>query len=111
MRVGFSEYHAVGSPAAAYLVRQGRWAYHHYVGFEPELFDEEKDPGQAVNLAGQEAHAEAVAHMEALLRERLDPVAVDRRAKDDQYALMARHGGREAALGLGPLGATPVPTP
>lgn len=111
MRVGFSEYHAVGSPSAAYLVRQGRWAYHHYVGYEPELFDEETDPGQAVNLAAEPAQASVVAHMESLLRARLDPEAVDRRAKDDQDALIARMGGREAALGLGPVGATPVPSP
>ena len=111
MRVGFSEYHAVGSPSAAYLVRQGRWAYHHYVGYQPELFDEETDPGQTVNLATEPGQASIVAHMESLLRARLDPVAVDRRAKNDQNALVARVGGREAALGLGPDGATPVPSP
>lgn len=110
MRVGFSEYHAVGSPSAAYLVRQGRWAYHHYVGFEPELFDEAADPGQTVDLAADPAHAPVVAQMEALLRARLDPQAVDRRAKQDQNALVARFGGRTAALQLGPKGATPVPS-
>ena len=40
----------------------------------------------------------------------LDPVAVDRLAKDDQNALVDRHGGREAALAVGKIGATPVPT-
>jgi choline-sulfatase len=109
-RVGFSEYHAVGSPSAAYLVRQGRWAYHHYVGYEPELFDEATDPGQAVNLAAEPAQAAVVAHMESLLRARLDPVEVDRRAKDDQNALIARFGGRVAALSIGPAGATPAPS-
>jgi choline-sulfatase len=39
----------------------------------------------------------------------LDPVATDARAKADQAALVDRHGGREAALRLGPEGATPVP--
>ena len=108
-RIGFSEYHAVGSPAAAYLVRQGDWAYHHYVGFAPELFDLASDPGQAHNLADEPAHRADVERMEAMLREMLDPVVVDRRAKADQAALVARHGGREAALRLGPQGATPVP--
>lgn len=108
-RVGFSEYHAVGSPSAAYLVRQGRWAYHHYVGYEPELFDEETDPGQTVNLAADPEHAAVLAHMEGLLRSRLDPVALDRRAKDAQNALVAKVGGRDRALQLGPAGATPVP--
>ena len=109
LRVGFSEYHAVGSPSAAYLVRQGRWAYHHYVGYPPELFDEQADPGQVVNLAADPAQASVVAHFEALLHERLDPMAVDRRAKDAQNARVAEFGGRKAALQLGPKGATPVP--
>ncbi len=109
MRVGFSEYHAVGSPSAAFLVRQGRWSYHHYVGYAPELFDEESDSGQAKNLAANPAFATVLAHMDASLRARLDPQAVDRRAKDAQSALVARFGGREAAWQLGPSGATPVP--
>jgi choline-sulfatase len=108
-RVGFSEYHAVGSPSAAYLVRQDRWAYHHYVGFEPELFDLEADPGQGRDLAGEAGCFGVREHFEGLLRGMLDPVATDARAKADQAVLVDRHGGREAALGLGPEGATPVP--
>jgi choline-sulfatase len=109
LRVGFSEYHAVGSPSAAYMVRQERWAYHHYVGYPPELFDEHADPGQTVNLAADPTHASVVEHMQALLNARLDPAATDRRAKGAQNALVAGFGGREAALQLGPQGATPVP--
>ena len=45
---------------------------------------------------------------EAALRAMLDPEAVDRRAKDDQNALVARHGGREAALRMGYPGETPA---
>lgn len=108
-RIGFSEYHAVGSPSAAYMLRQGRWAYHHYVGFEPELFDIQADPDQHHDLAGDPAHADTLQHMQALLRAQLDPEAVDRLAKRDQNALVARYGGREQALQTGPKGATPVP--
>lgn len=109
-RVGFSEYHAVGSPSAAYMVRQGRWAYHHYVGFAPELFDVEADPGQTCNLAGGRGLADVQAHLAAVLREMLDPEATDQRAKRDQNALVARMGGREAALRMGPQGASPAPS-
>ena len=47
--------------------------------------------------------------LERDLRAFVDPVAVDRMAKDDQNALVQHHGGRELALGLGKRGATPVP--
>lgn len=109
-RVGFCEYHAVGSPSAAYLVRQGQWAYHHYVGFESELFDMTADPGQCFNVASKEERRSVCERMEKLLTKMLDPQEVDQRAKVDQDALVARFGGREAALRKGPAGASPVPT-
>jgi choline-sulfatase len=108
-REGFSEYHGVGSPSAACLLRRGRWAYHHYVGFAPELFDLDADPGQTRDLADDPRCAAVRDDLSRRLRARLDPEATDRRAKADQAALVARHGGREAALALGPEGATPVP--
>jgi len=108
-RVGFSEYHAVGSPSAAYALWQGRWAYHHYVGHAPELFDRETDPDELRDLAADPAHAATLEHFDALLRTRLDPEGVDRRAKADQAALVASFGGPEAALSVGTLGASPAP--
>jgi choline-sulfatase len=108
-RVGFSEYHAVGSPSAAYMVRQGGWSYHHYVGFEPELFDLVQDPLQTRNLAGKAEHRDVRVRLEALLRGMLDPERVDRQAKEDQNRLVARMGGREASLRMGPQGASPAP--
>jgi choline-sulfatase len=108
-RPGFSEYHAVGSPGAAYMLRQGPWAYHHYVGFAPELFDVHADPDQHHDLAADPAHADVLQRMASLLAQTLDPEQVDRRAKDDQNALVARAGGRDKALQTGPQGATPAP--
>ena len=107
----FSEYHAVGSPSAGFMLKLGRWKYHHYVGYPPELFDLIEDPLEGNDLASQPAARPMVRKMESLLRDRLDPEQVDRRAKDDQNALVQRHGGVERALGLGPRGATPVPSP
>jgi choline-sulfatase len=46
---------------------------------------------------------------EAILRGMLDPEAVDRRAKEDQSAMIARHGGREAVLKAKSPIATPAP--
>ena len=107
-RVGFSEYHAVGAESGAYMLTRGRWKYHHYVGHAPELFDLAADPEELRDLAGDPAHAAVVAELEAALRAMLDPDGVDRRAKDDQNALVASHGGRDAALAKGYPGETPT---
>jgi choline-sulfatase len=48
--------------------------------------------------------------MASLLNQMLDPDVIDQRAKADQDALVTRFGGREAALGKGPMGASPVPS-
>jgi choline-sulfatase len=108
-RVGFSEYHAVGSPSGAFMVTKDRYKYHYYVGYPPELFDLERDPEETRNLAQHPELRQVVAAFEAELRRILDPEAVDRLAKDDQNALVARYGGPDAVRGRGNPGATPTP--
>jgi choline-sulfatase len=110
-RIGFSEYHAVGSPSAAFMLRKGRWTYHHYVGFRPELFDVYADPDQCRDLVDQPEAKPVLEALEALLRTQVDPEGLDRQAKIDQNALIERMGGRDRALQLGPGGASPAPAP
>jgi choline-sulfatase len=111
-RAVLTEYHAVGSPSAGFRLANARHAYHHYVGYRPELFDLVADPGETRDLAA-EPRAPGVdrllAQWHAQLAERLDPLAVDRAARRDQNALVASVGGREAALAIGPPGASPAP--
>ncbi|CAG9171184.1 Choline-sulfatase [Cupriavidus laharis] len=104
-----SEYHAAGSNTAGFMLRKGRWKYHHYVRFEPELFDLETDPEETRNLAADPVHAGALVRMRAALYQICDPEALDVRAKADQLALVERVGGTEVASGIGATGATPVP--
>lgn len=108
-RTVFSEYHAVASPSGAFMVTDARWKYHAYVGYPPELFDLAADPMETVNLAHDPAHTAVAAEMRDRLLAICDPVRVDRAAKTDQNALVARHGGVAAALATGPRGASPVP--
>ena len=108
-RLAFSEYHAIGSEAAGYLLADDRYTYHAYVGYRPELFDLHDDPHELRDLAEDPAYTAVLARFDAQLRAMLDPQAVDRQAKADQAALIARFGGREAAMSTGTPGATPVP--
>jgi choline-sulfatase len=108
-RTVFSEYHAFGAPTASYMLRNGRYKYNYYVGYEPELFDLAKDSGEERNLAPLPAHRAMVVAFEQQLRAIVDPEAVDARAKSDQMKLVARFGGPEKAADIGAPGATPVP--
>ncbi|MXY34056.1 MAG: sulfatase-like hydrolase/transferase [Boseongicola sp. SB0664_bin_43] len=108
-RAVFSEYHAVGSVSGGFMLRRGRWKLNCYVGFEPELFDLEADPEELTDLAPDPGHSETLSELETELRAVCDLEEVNARAFADQDELIARHGGREAALGLGAPGATPPP--
>jgi len=109
-RLAFSEYHAVGSDSAGYMLADNRYKYHHYVGYEPELFDLDNDPFETHDLASDPTYAEIVDCMQKRLCAILDPIEVDTHAKSDQQVLIQKFGGREAALGIGTPGATPVPS-
>jgi choline-sulfatase len=91
------------------MLRQDRWAYHHYVGYEPELFDVIADPGQTINLATSNAHQHICRDLKNVLRNQLDPERTDQKAKFDQDQLVEKFGGREKALTTGVKGASPVP--
>ena len=108
-RAIFSEYHAVGAPSGAFMVRKGRWKYHYYAGYPPELFDLVADPEELVDRAGDPACGGVIADMHATLMSICDPDAVDRAAKDAQARLIDSVGGRDKALELGNTGATPPP--
>jgi len=108
-RLALSEFHAVGSENAAYMLASADFKYHYYVGFEPELFDLRQDAEEARNLAGNPEYAQVLADFEARLRALLDPEAINLQAKADQQRLVDAFGGRDVALRTGTPAATPVP--
>jgi choline-sulfatase len=108
-RATFSEYHAVGAPSGAFMLRKGRWKYHEYIGFPSELFDLGGDPNETTNRAADPSCREVMAALHNDLRRIVDPAAVDQQAKADQRLLVERFGGRETAFRLGTKGATPAP--
>jgi choline-sulfatase len=108
-RAVLSEYHAIGSTGGITLLRKGRWKYVHCVRYRPQLFDLEQDPEERVDRAADPACRAVLAGLQAELRRFCDPEEVDARAKRRQAELLARYGGREAALARGDLNYTPAP--
>jgi len=109
-RVIFSEYHAAGSNTAAFMLRRGRFKLIHYVRHDPELFDLEADPEELHDLAADPTYQLILQALQAELRAICDPEAMDALAKQDQKAMIERHGGVEVAATMGAAGATPAPS-
>jgi choline-sulfatase len=99
----------MGSVAGAFMIREGRYKYVHYVAYPPQLFDLQADPEELRDLAGDPAFREVLVRCEAKLRSLIDPEAVDRRAKARQAEQLAAHGGRDAVIRRGDLGFSPPP--
>ncbi|MBI1774031.1 MAG: sulfatase-like hydrolase/transferase [Proteobacteria bacterium] len=108
-RVVLGEYHAAASITACYMLRKGRWKYMHYVGYRPQLFDLEDDPGETRDLGESAVHAEVRRMLEMELRKLIDPEAVCEAAFRDQEATIARNGGIDAVKARGDFGHSPVP--
>jgi choline-sulfatase len=108
-RAVLSEYHAIGSTGGITMLRKGRWKFVHCVGYRPQLFDLESDPEELVDRAQDPTCRATLAALDAELRRFCDPEEVDARAKRRQAELLARAGGRAAALARGDLNYTPAP--
>jgi choline-sulfatase len=107
-RTVFAEYHAAGAATGAFMLRNGRHKYVHYVGMPPQLFDLASDPEELNDLAGERAYAQTLEGFASQLGGICDAAAVDRRAKADQAALVVRHGGRDKVVARGSFGFTPT---
>ena len=108
-RIAFSEYYAAAADRAGFMIRKGKYKYIHYVGYEPELFDLEKDPEEIDSLAADPGHQSVVDEYEADLRAIVDPDDADERAYQAQCALLEKFGGREKVIAKGSAHPTPPP--
>ncbi len=108
-RVGFSQYHGIGSKGGAFMVRRGRWKYVYYPGSPPQLFDLDADPTEARDLGTAAGHAAIRAEMDAELRKIIDPEAANTLAFADQAERIAENGGADAIMARGEFGYTPTP--
>jgi choline-sulfatase len=108
-RTVLSEYHALGSQYASYMLRDGQYKYIHYVKQAAQLFDLDSDPDELDNLAEKASHQEVLKDFEQRLRTILDPDAIDALAKADQAHKVLEHGGREAVIARGTFVNSPTP--
>jgi choline-sulfatase len=89
--IAYSESHSEGNSTGSFMIRKANWKYIYATGYEPILFDLQRDPGELQNLAGtsetgavqRELHAE-------LLRLIPDPDAVTDRAFAAQQGLLKK---------------------
>ena len=108
-RTVFSEYHAVGSKNAMYMLRNLQYKYIYHVGNRPQLFDIKSDPEEKVDLAEDSSYEPTLNFFKKELRKLLDPEAVDRKAKEDQKAKIESAGGESRVRQMGTFDNTPIP--
>ncbi len=108
-RTILSEYHAMGSRHASFMLRYKDWKYIYYVNKEPELFNLADDPDESHNLVGDPDQAELLRQFEAMLRSYCDPEAVDKLAHSEQRKRLDELGGVEKILADGAPLYSPVP--
>jgi choline-sulfatase len=103
-RVSFSEYHAMGSKKAAFMLRKGDWKLVHYVGYPPQFFNLKDDP-EELNDRAEDPACEQVhrALMDELLRI-CDPDSVDKAARVRQAEMIDLNGGKKPIIERGDLG-------
>ncbi len=97
----FCEYHGHGTPGGTYLLRAGSLKYVYYVGYPPQLFDLDADPGERHDLAPDPQYAQILADFEQRLRAIVDPEKVDQQAKADQGRRLASLRARGDELPAG----------
>jgi choline-sulfatase len=106
-RTGFAEYHAQGSRAAAFALREGAMKLIYHVGMPAQLFNLERDPDELHDVAASEPST--LQTLEKKLRTLCDPESVDARAKADQRKWVEYWGGKEKVAGSSQILFTPPP--
>lgn len=108
-RIVFSEYHATASREAIFMVQDARYKYVRCVTYPSQLFDRQNDPEELRDVSGDAAYAPVIKRMEAALRARLDPAALDARVKRRQAEVLEAAGGWDFAWKRGDLPFSPPP--
>ncbi len=83
-RLVATEYMAEGSVSPMIMLRQGMWKFVHCPADPDQLYDIEKDPGELVNLAMDDAHSDVVTYFHDTLEARWNLPALDEDIRENQ---------------------------
>ena len=108
-RVGFVEFHASASRHGGFVWREENYKFIYHVNMPNQLYDLEIDPNEGNDLIANGTANGKDKEMELLLRQFLDPEAVDAQAKADQRTLVESHCGNAAVSQKKTLVYTPPP--
>jgi choline-sulfatase len=97
-RLGFAEYHALGSRTGSFMLREGDDKLLYHVGMAPQLFDLAADPEETHDLVAEGRGHVRATELEQRLRAIVSPEAADAQAKADQRARAQELGGKEGIL-------------
>ena len=107
-RLILSEFHDYGAQSGMFMLRHKKWKLIHYPGFQPQLFNLEKDPEEEENLANDKGHTHKLEELSNLLKVILDPDEINKLAFRDQEYMICKLGGRGKILAMQNYDYTPV---
>jgi choline-sulfatase len=103
-RIAFSQYHAMGSQTAAYMVRKGPHKIIYYAAHPTQYFNLDDDPEELNDRGSDPATQQIIEALVAELFTICDPKEIDARAKADQVRMIGEFGGKDAIIERGDLG-------
>ena len=98
----FCEYHGDRCCTGTFMLRKGEWKYVKHMGYAPQLFNLERDPWEAEDLAAE--RADVVGDLDGILTDNFECSGIDVRAK--AYDRENFHKWREAQKAAGTYGET-----
>ena len=107
-RLILSEFHDYGAQTGMFMLGHENWKLIHYPGFEPQLFNLEKDPDEEGNLARKSEYSLKLEELSYFLKVILDTDEVNKLAFRDQEDMIRKLGGREQILAMQNYDHTPV---
>jgi len=90
------EFYGEGLNHPVRMLRWGKYKLNWLVGYEPELFDMEADPGEFENLAARPEHKETLERLKQKLFEGWDPAETEARVRRNQQDRLLIGAARRA---------------